>query len=681
MAELIQRYNDAKSNDYYDRKRGLENLSLYAPTSDWEVWSTHQAENLKNLDLPPNHYNFMQLYVEGSAGNFLINKIDPKFIDRSDDSIDNTETLDYLKRIYYSDKNFMKYNKSHREAIINGGIYRGIEEIKIVRTVDEPMGRISFESLAPTQVLFDPYNTTDNIARGSSECWKRFYLSPKQMAWLFPQMEPDIRRALLVLQQPNESYGLNNMSNNYPEADVWGTRYEVIEYYYKKQTNKKIAIDKSTGTILPETDYEFGTENDFFAKLSWANEQGIDLQPENIATITTPTEELNVSIFCPSLALQIDDRPDERQLFDSNGEIMLPFFTWSFITKGGKSFGIVDLGKTMQTDLNKREAAKTKIITKTPINGKPWVHPLAYGEDENNKQKFINEYNDPTKPFVFDADAPPGLNLFGISQPSQLNPVIMQDETFKMVMMDKTLRLPPAMQGQMGKSAESGILHTRKVIEGNIMQKVPSETLEDYQNEKFRAWLQLAIKIYGGRNKEERMANLNRVFHTKDNEKFTVNKLVGFDQLNEPIVENDLSKLRNIDVIISANKDNDYMKQQRREVDIAFLQAMQPSPTNMGYRAIVEADLARNIDGIDEETLNQIEEMSKLSAELAKKQMMAKSIELDVQINQLLAAQQQSMMKQQETLTNSLQDPRAIIAEENAKQANQMLNQNAEPVQ
>ncbi len=643
IANELQKYRNAKTTDYYDRRRALTNLSLYAPTSDWEVWPSHLAEDLRNMDLPPNHYNFIQMYVDGAAGNFVVNKVDPQFIDRSDDSIDFSETLDYLKEIYYSDKNFMNYKASHREAILNGCIYRGVEEIKTVRTPQEPMGRVGFESLSPTAVIFDTYNLTDNVAKGSNEAWKRFYLTPSQMVKYFPQMEDGIKQRLESMKHHEEGNFSQDTTVKFPESSNWGSKYEVVEHYYKKDTTIKKAVDTKTGTILPGTGFDFGSQEDYISKLNWAKTNGISLHPENITTISIPHEELWVRTFCYDMALQLEERPDERQLESETGGVRLPFFTWSYITKSGKSIGLADLGKVMQDDLNKREANKTKVMTKTPFNGKPWVHPLAFGEDEDNKKKFVDEYNDPTKPFVFDSDAPPNMNLFGIAQPANINPAIFQDETFKMGLMDRILRLPPAMQGMPGKSAESGILHSRKVIEGNIMQKMPSESLEDYQKEKFKAWLQMAVKLYGGNSKDEKVANYNRTFHKKTGEKIVVNKFKGFDEDGEHIVENSLSELRAVDVIISQSKDNDYMKQQRREVDIAYLQAMQPSPTNMGQRAVIEADLAKNLDGVTPEELEQIKEMANLSIEIAKKQMLAKSAELDTQIQQLQQMAQQPM--------------------------------------
>ncbi|MCG7853710.1 MAG: hypothetical protein MIO92_14420, partial [Methanosarcinaceae archaeon] len=421
----------------------------------------------------------------------------------------------------------------------------------------------------------------------------------------------------------------------------WGGQYEVIEHYHIEVENAYVAYDRENSIRLPSTPYEFGSPEDWFGKNAWAESMGYKLNPSSIKEIIIPTETLWITTFCPDLGIVFENRKDERQIYDFEGKIKLPFHTWSYITKNGKCTSLVDLGKNMQNDINLREYHKTKMFTKTPIGGKTYIHPMAYGDDDRKFQDIVRDFTDSSIPVKLDADSPPNTRLIWTEAGSQINPAIFADEQSKMSMMDRILRLPLAMQG-VGKSGTSGVLFGRQVIEGNMMQKVPSSTLEAYEHDKYESWSNLALKLYGGETQEEIEYNYNRSFtNTDTKERVVANEFVGIDENGEDIVVNKISNLKNVQVIISQSKDNDYMKQAKREVDIAYLTAMPESQTNAGYRAIVTADLAKNIDGITPQQKDDINEIEALAITMAKKQLVFQNAQLDVQIMQMGNAVQQ----------------------------------------
>ncbi len=637
-------FQTAKQADLFDKKRGQENFILYAPTDNWQTWSATNIATLKAEGRTPNYYNFLQLYVEGNAGNFFLNKVDPHFVDRAGDGIKTKQALEALSHAWYSDKEHFDFNASYLSAIVNGCIYRGVEEIKIARTEDEPRGRIYFESLSPMSIIFDPTNLTDDIARGSKEAWKTFYLYPRDMASFFEWTIPNVRSRLIELSKyAQEARQFPQRFAEFPIEETWGTMYQVVEHYHIKKEYKYTAYDSANNVQLPETGHKFGSMEDFVGKVQWSRSQGYDLQPEDIKEIKIPVEVLYVTTFCPQLGIVFDNRRDERQITDAKGNVKLPFFTWSYITKNGKSVGLIDLGKDMQNDINNREQAKTKILTQTPVNGKMVAHPDAFGGNAQKEQEFKENYTDASKPFILDKSAPQNIDMLMKNvNGATLNPAIMQDENSKISMMDRILRLPPAMQGLQGKSGTSGILFGRQVIEGNVLQKVPASSLEQYQNYKFEAWMSLAITLYGGRTKAERMANYDRKFSLADGTTKIANEFVGIDDNGQDIVLNDISKLTRASVIISQSKDNDYMKQAKREVDIAYLTAMPPTDTNQGYRAIAEADLAKNMDGVTTEQEKDIDEMAQSTIRIAKKNLLLQEAGLDQQLEQLQTLKEQA---------------------------------------
>lgn len=629
LAWEYSQFKKADSVNRLDRIRANNNFMLYAPVDDWYTWSATSAEKLQKDGLPPNYYNFLQMYVEGNAGNFAMNKIDPEFVDRSDDSKNTQDTLYALKQSFYSDKEHFNYNAHHLSAIVNGCVALGIEEIKIIRTINEPRGRIAFKSLPSVSVIFDPNNLTDNIAGGSQHAWKRFYLLPRDMVHYFEDMTDDVRRALRARAEKEQIDYEDRI--DYPIERMWGSQYEVIEHYHIETEYKYIAFDSIHGVRLPETPFEYGSQEDWFAKEYWAKSQGYYLDPSAIKEIKVPQEVLWITSYCPDLGIIFENRRDERQIIDRDGKAKLPFYTWSYITKNGKWTSLIDLGKNLQNDINHREAHKSKMFTQTPIGGKTFVHPLAFGDNDEKMREFTENYTDPSKPAFYDSDAPPGMRLVDNIQGTQLNPAIMMDENSKMTMMDRILRLPLAMQG-VSKSGASGVLFGRQVIEGNIMQKVPATTLEQYELDKYIGWLSLAPNLYSGKDQQELEYNYNRTFETGQ-EKIILNEFVGISEAGEDIVKNNLQDLKNVDVVVSKSKDNDYMKQAKREMDISYLQSLAPNDMNMGFRAIAEADLAKNMDGLTPEQSQEIDEMSKLVIEISKKRLVMMNSQLDAQIN------------------------------------------------
>jgi hypothetical protein len=393
-----------------------------------------------------------------------------------------------------------------------------------------------------------------------------------------------------------------------------GNRYVVVEWYHFEYEKKALVIDKKTGREYPDLGFDFGTEDDFFAKMVWAQRNGMNPTREDMIVIEKTIPILWVTTFCKDLSLLLENRRDERQL---KGK--MPFYFWSFLMVNGKSIGLMDLILDAQQDLNKREAAKTKIITSTPTNGKMWVHPDAYGSESGEKEKVLNDMTDSSKPFILDENVPPALasGLFGILQGQQVSPSILQDETMKIDFMSKIGRLPPAMQGFTERSGESGIHLGRKVIEGSVMQLVPMQFLLQKEREKAEDWVFQTLKLMGAGDRRNFFANLNRPFTDNKGEKVILNEVTGYDQFDNPIVKNDMSSLTHVEVDISETKENDFVRQLERESSIASLQAIPPTATNDIIRAEFEGRAAVNMNHATDYDKEQVVEAVAIRKELA----------------------------------------------------------------
>jgi hypothetical protein len=314
----------------------------------------------------------------------------------------------------------------------------------------------------------------------------------------------------------------------------------------------------------------------------------------------------------------------------------LPFSDFSFMVQAGISIGLVDFIYGPNDDLNKREMAKIKQLTQAPVN-KMWISEDIVPEGSDKKlNDYVAEASDISKPYITPAGIP-GSNLFGIMPGAQLNQGLLQDIAEKTEFINRLGSLPPAMQGIPGNSAESGIAVGRRVIEGSILQRLQMENYIKHMHHKTRLWVKLALSLFGG------TANVNRSFRNADGSVTVLNEFMGYDEDGQEIVRNNLSELRDVEVTIIEAKENDYLKQAQREMDVAALMAIPPSATNDPIRSVFESSLAMRMDFTDEMEKERAEEMCNLRLALAKKTAEAQLVQLDASI----ASTQMQMMQMQ----------------------------------
>jgi hypothetical protein len=634
VAMCIARADRARQADIPHRQRGIRNLRAFTGINN-KQWENQLSAEMIAQGRDPKTYNFQQLFVEGVAGNYVMNATDAKFIDREDDFVDVQEAVAALQNVWYCDKEHGNFTNSRNQCIVNGCIYRGVEEMVIERTSKDPRTwRVKFESVRPDLVTFDPNNLTDDIARGSREYWKDVYLSPWDMLRYTEAREEDVARALY--RQTNET--LKREAGTY---DTFGPEYEFLDIDSFDQVGKTrlgsmfrctewghVEFDRvryhlhiPSGQRIPETGHRFGGADDRRAKQEWAIAQGFVLTDESVTEIEDWVPVNYLTTYCEDLGLMLCDKPDIRQLVGH-----VPMYSWSFVQKAGISIGIPDFTYDGQCTLNEREAQKNKLITQAAVK-KPWFHPEAFGDNITKKRDYVENANDVSKPVELDAEATPGINYFGQTPGTETNSALFQDESTMIEFMNQIGRLPPAMRGMPGNSAESGIAVGRRVIEGSILQRLPSEYLRQHENYKATDYAIMAPKIYGGAHNYDR-----RFSNAKGDVSVTINEHAGYDDNDQPIVKKDLSKLKRVEVIITEGKENDYMKQARREMDVATLSVMQPTPVNLPIITAVQCNLARNMDYVDISQKEEVEALTEMTMELTKKKLQLEMLAVDQQL-------------------------------------------------
>lgn len=583
----LRQYNEEATSaldaDQSDRLRGIRNLSGYTGLS-YMQWDSGIARAVADTNRKPETYNMLAYYVDGLAGNYIANWFDPKFIATREEDID---TYAELQRVYYIDKERFSYKLQSLNALINGLCYRGVVKIYVDRTRD-PRGEIRLASCRPDMIVFDPSVYTDNIARDSKKSWEYFYLDLDSMVYLYNAKADEIIASKRKQEQKNtkpyETIGLASFHDLKALKRI-GKRYQCIEHLHIETEPRRIRKDMISGLDVP--DFKGKKE-----QAEWEHINGVDLnmseQTAMIMDVVKYSPTLYTTTWCPELAVTLENRIDERQL-----DGRLPLYDWSYITKNGKSCGVVDLLWDAQQAFNAIQTSKKQWLTQTAKN-KPIFHDDAFQGDQKLKQEIIDNLSDPSKPIVLPAGAPPPNQAVGQMMNQEPPQLLYQAEQMELQLLQLIARMPPALQGITERTNESGIHYGRKVIEANILQRVPVEKLIQFQHDIAEGYATLAQTVYGGPQ------NANREFLSSDGKsKAVLNEYAGYDeQLMEPVVKKDISTVNRPNVIISVSPENDYMKQAKREMDTEILKSMSqsPDPSNAEVRAMFENRLLLNSD-------------------------------------------------------------------------------------
>ena len=617
-AYAMDEYQSDVDADQYDRMRCIRNVLAYCG----EQYSISEANELVREGRIPETYNLAQYYANGVSGNLVMNWIDPKFVDKDDDSYEQLSRIKKLQRMYFSDKEYGKYKNSAVKTVHNGCISRGVEKLIIDRTKD-PLGRIKFVQVKPDNIIFDSSNQTDDISRNAKRAHEEIWLTPEEMMLYFPDAEEDVLASIDPLKKMDDAIGARSdpvrPAGPMTGLDRIGNKYKCVVTYKIELEKKRVVLDTESGMVLPKTAFKPGSEEDLMAMKMWAMQKGVEIQDDNLWKTDRIVPVNYLKTFCPSLGVVLENKKDERQL-----DGRLPLYVWALIMKAGKTLSVVDLALEAQRSINAREMAKTKTTSQTPWLGIPYYHKLLFeNASAGEEQKFVNDFNDASKPKAIPESAPLGSqnSMFGIIQGTQMPSGLFQDEQWKINLLNLICYLPPVLQGAGGGSNESGVLFGRKVIEANVVQQMPAKNLEQHENYKAEDWLITSIGLYGGRTEAEKIANLNREFldaPEEGGESFTVNTLAGVDASGNIAIDDDISKLKRVQIIISQAKENDYLKQAKREMNVASMQAMGPTtPGNDMIHAAFEVSLAKSMDVSDEVEKKNIEDACNLRFKLA----------------------------------------------------------------
>lgn len=603
--------------DYYreDLNRQDESWKLYSGLDDGQ-YPKEVVAQMKREGRSPFTGNVIRSKIDGLAGSIIKN-----FFDISFEPINGelTPLTRYLKELMFIDKELMDWNASYRQLVMDGLIHQGVEELYIDFRYN-PLGNIGFRSILPGHILLDP-DWISNNAWDLKRAWKTAYLTANQIKEIYGTKSEEIDIYIKMKEGEPSDFENGNLEDGVRRKDLdtkYGDKYRVIEYHHIEKEKKKVEIDIESGLVIPEGNEEF--------KQEWAIVNGVNLDGPKI-TREESFDVYYVTSICPdiSINLVLEDKKSPMQIG------RLPFFPWSSARINGRNSGIPDLLKSIQQTYNFRESMIDYMIKSSAAGGK-LIDPSVVDNDMNKLDNLVSGFNKPT----FIGITSPGALASGRQYIQELprstvDYGIVNELTRMLDMFDVISKQSATLDGQSSGSEDSGIFFARRQLQSEIAQTLLFKSLEQIWNEKGEAYLLVAKQLYSGVYRE--------FYIFGSGEKIELNKPIITP--SGEIIENDISELPRMKVIISQSPEGVTTRQVDRAVNTELLRVIPPeNPIN---RALAVKNVMKTLDNAMVEK-QEYEEAANLEAEVAKERVITEIFQLKAAQMQL---QQQLMMAQQ----------------------------------
>jgi hypothetical protein len=651
LNEIISEYHYVKSSNALFRQRVYANFMYYASLQDCDVLRSKWLKELEKQNIDTKVFNFIQMLIEGHAGNLLNYTISPKW---SSNVYDDSQ-IETLLKSWYDDYDNFKFDSVNRESVKNLLVIRAVEEMVIVRSTKNPQGDIKLVSVFPNEIDFDPSVKVADVGLNSKFCFRDLRLSPNVVMDMFPQKNnvARIERYDREVQATYENDSMREALAN-QEQIYMNDKIKLVEHYEIRVIREKVDFDRDNKVEIPQTEFKYDSNEDILAKKIWASKKGLKLS-NNIHTSVRNTEKMFVRTFSPELNHEFQYKLDERQIVDKSGSCRLPFFTCSFQNVAGKDLGIPDLTISSQDDFNLRELSKSKQLAKG-FKGKTVYSPLLHGNDPQKKQELEDNFNDDSVPYEASGKVPPGMidSMIRNIPRTPVDPNLLQDEMWKLDFAKLAVRMPDVKMGAGGKSGDSYLLQQGQIEEAESMIGLLVKSFQDFHLGKFDAYKQIKIYLLGkGHSKSHAVANMNRTISLK-NEEIVINKVV-VDDFGEVGIENDFINMDPSKISTVAAKKNAYFKGVEKRASMFMLNSIPNDENSAPMRLILMKQIIENMEELSEEQKTEIENLLKLQLDLMKKNLLLQNFEAEQAIKGTVAvAQDPNSITQQQFEQDSM---------------------------
>jgi hypothetical protein len=609
---IRDKFDRAVDFDADGRDRENENWKLFSGF-DYGQWDKEAVNDLLAEGRHVGQYNLIRKKVEGLAGSLVKNWFDVDFVPVDGKYSDMTSVL---KDLMYSDKEMLDWNSSYLHSVIDGIIYRGIEEMYISDRYS-PLGNLGFRRVMPGHVVIDP-NWTSHDGWEMRELFKVAFLTPDDIKRIYKSTGADLDEFVKVFKTTVPDFDNGDTTQSYPhfdlEAPMQNSKFRVIEWHHLECEKKEVEVVLSTGDVMPEGDDNY--------KKEWATINHVDMS-QGTYKHKTDVDVYYVTTICPELLSSgiLEDRKSEIQIG------RLPFFTWSYARINGKDSGLPELLKDVQQTINKRESMIDHMIAGS-ANGGFMIDPLIVGDDEYKKQQMVENWNHGTMKMFTESGALSRGSNYILPLPKPNFPQTEINEVNRMVdYVDRISQQTGAMEGRSSGSEDSGIFFARRQLQTEIANTTVAKALEHYWSEKGEAYMLMAQQLY---------SHVYREFLNPASGKVTpINLSIETEEGEMKI--NDISLLPRHKVVISQSPEGVTQRAVDRAINVELIRVL-PSE-NPVTRAQITANIMATLDSKSQDR-TEMEQAAQIEKEFAVENMKTQILGLKMQQMQLAAQMQ-----------------------------------------
>lgn len=526
-----------------DLARAVRNTRMY-----WHInfgqWAPEVVKRLKEQGQRPPTIPVIPDKVETLVGSLVANGFDIKF-EPADGGVDSLTLM--LQDMWYSDSSNMDWESPELEALVDMCIYCGYERM-YVSDRNDPLGNLAFERINPLHVLTDPsWKSNDPYDIRSYFVWDN--LTANEIMARYPKAGEKIAEQREREKIEGVDYGLNEIQFNTWD-EKWGGPHRVLEFHHVATKESWAEFDTKNHIFLPDTGKARGSDDDRALKLKYITDNG--LSSEDIQFIRKNERIARVEAVCPALS---------GDTFLTKGDDPIQTGTVNLYPIGmryhGQHLGIVvDRIYDMQIAINKGEMNMSDIQTRS-AKGAYLLSESITGGDDQKREAIEADWNKPGAKIWIDEDA--DLRSGNLIIPLPATPLtsdVISSVNRNYDMADRFSKVNAAADARVESSKESGKLFRYKLEAGQISQKIPMKLYEKHKEHKARAYAEQCKITYAG---------MSRTFTKSGGESITVNRPTYNVLTGDLVVEDDVSTLPKMRVIITPSPSGISVRQDQRQ--------------------------------------------------------------------------------------------------------------------
>lgn len=614
--DIESEFDRALEEHQKDRDIERKNWELYSGF-DYGQWPDKAKQDLKRANRHVIQLNYIRGKINTLAGSIAKNGLEIDFVPVNSDCVEVTKVL---KGLFYSDRDMYDWDNEYLEAVKDGLVHRGVEEMYISEKFS-PLGNVGFRRLEPGHLILDPdWKTHD--AKDLTRAWKVAYLTPKKIKEIYKKSSDkvDAMIALKALQisdfQDDES---TNSMNKFNLEDLYGDLYRVVEYHHIRETKKNTKVYAGSEYVEDVTDYDEAALAEFVEQNSEAN-------PGKVIEKTKIVKEYWVTTTCNQLFGGNDTLEDAKSELQIE---RLPFFPWSAARINGRDSGMVSLLADAQETINKRESLSDHMISSS-AHGSMFVDSALFNGNQAQTETALKELDKPnarivTAPGVLAS----GRNYFYQTPKTQYAGEIYQEIDRMRGALESLSGVTATMEGGKESSHDTGVLFARRQMQSEIALTTIVRGLEQHWNDKGEAYLAAAKDLYSGAYRK-----FKTDYGVTGNDKETITLNDGGYTLE------DIPRHK---VIVSQSPRGVTLREVEREINSEVLQRIPPEQGL--YKAMVTRNIMNTLDLTGDEK-KMLDIANNVEVELALKRAQLEIKGMDMQLMQIDMQTQQMQQPQ-----------------------------------